>query len=200
VILQAFYEVLIDGGWVAIVLALLTIALWMCVGLRWALLNNQALSLPMQKIVLCSLSGSLQSQTRDRLSDLLWLEISAQGRRFVTTIDTIVIIAPLLGLLGTVLGMMETFDALAAGSGAVPAEVMSGGISKAMLTTQLGLLAALPGLFFSRMLKRMEAKAATGLWNETVNALASRSEPAALYEGSARLTQPHAVDISGVDL
>ena len=54
--------------------------------------------------------------------------------------------APLLGLLGTVTGMIETFEALAHFGGDMGGR-MAGGISRALLTTQIGLLVALPGVF-----------------------------------------------------
>ena len=59
--------------------------------------------------------------------------------------------APLLGLLGTVAGMVETFTAL---GGVTDMDTMTSGISKALLTTQLGLLIALPGVFGLVYLKR----------------------------------------------
>lgn len=52
--------------------------------------------------------------------------------------------APLMGLLGTVLGMMETFEAVGSRSGEA-ASLVAGGISQALVTTQVGLVAALPG-------------------------------------------------------
>lgn len=54
--------------------------------------------------------------------------------------------APLLGLLGTVLGMIETFSAVSIRSGG-GAAMVAGGISQALITTQAGLVAALPGTF-----------------------------------------------------
>lgn len=65
-----------------------------------------------------------------------------------------VVAAPLLGLLGTVLGMIETFDAVALRSGET-AEMVAGGISQALITTQVGLVAALPGTFGLAHLQRL---------------------------------------------
>ena len=63
--------------------------------------------------------------------------------------------APLLGLLGTVTGMLATFDALAAGSGGDKTmDLVAGGISEALITTETGLVIALPGLFFQFILAR----------------------------------------------
>jgi biopolymer transport protein ExbB len=56
--------------------------------------------------------------------------------------------APLLGLLGTVLGMIDTFGALHRGGGNV-VDLISSGIAKALITTETGLLLALPGYFLA---------------------------------------------------
>jgi biopolymer transport protein ExbB len=63
--------------------------------------------------------------------------------------------APLLGLLGTVAGMLTTFNALGSGSGAEKTMGMvAGGISEALITTETGLVVALPGLFFHHLLEQ----------------------------------------------
>ena len=63
--------------------------------------------------------------------------------------------APLLGLLGTVTGMLATFGALATGSGGEKTMAMvADGISEALITTETGLVIALPGLFFQYQLTR----------------------------------------------
>ncbi len=63
--------------------------------------------------------------------------------------------APLLGLLGTVTGMLATFGALASGSGGEKTMgLVAGGISEALITTETGLIIALPGLFFQYLLSR----------------------------------------------
>ena len=63
--------------------------------------------------------------------------------------------APLLGLLGTVTGMLATFGALASGSGGDKTMgLVAEGISEALVTTETGLIIALPGLFFQYQLSR----------------------------------------------
>ncbi|MBN2511453.1 MAG: MotA/TolQ/ExbB proton channel family protein [Sedimentisphaerales bacterium] len=64
-------------------------------------------------------------------------------------------VAPLLGLLGTVTGMLTTFAALASGSGGDKTMgLVAEGISEALITTETGLVIALPGLFFQYQLVR----------------------------------------------
>ncbi len=63
--------------------------------------------------------------------------------------------APLVGLLGTVTGMLTTFGGLASGSGGDKTMgVVASGISEALITTETGLVIALPGLFFRYQLAR----------------------------------------------
>ncbi|PHR28553.1 MAG: flagellar motor protein MotA [Desulfotalea sp.] len=71
----------------------------------------------------------------------------------LATIGVMVAIAPLFGLLGTVTGMIETFDVLAI-FGTGNSKAMAGGISEALITTQTGLLMAVPGLYMKNFLTR----------------------------------------------
>lgn len=67
------------------------------------------------------------------------------------TLNTLAVLAsvlPLLGLLGTVIGMIKAFSVVESMGGSVNASVLAGGIWEAMLTTAFGLLAAIPLLFF----------------------------------------------------
>lgn len=75
--------------------------------------------------------------------------VVAQLERFLNTLGTIAAIAPLLGLLGTVFGMIDIFGVIVeAGTG--NAAVLAGGISKALITTAAGLSVAIPALMFHR--------------------------------------------------
>jgi biopolymer transport protein ExbB len=72
---------------------------------------------------------------------------------YLSVIGVLAAIAPLLGLLGTVTGMIATFDVLAV-FGTGNAKAMAGGISEALVTTQTGLLVAIPGLYMKGFLDR----------------------------------------------
>lgn len=61
--------------------------------------------------------------------------------------------APLLGLLGTITGMIQTFTALSARSGADTSSMIASGISKALLTTNAGLVVAIPAIFLTFLIK-----------------------------------------------
>ena len=67
--------------------------------------------------------------------------------RFLTTLQTIAAISPLLGLLGTVTGMIDVFDTIVV-HGTGNATVLAGGISEALITTATGLSIAIPTLVF----------------------------------------------------
>lgn len=64
--------------------------------------------------------------------------------RFTGIVSTIATISPMIGLLGTVTGMMKSFSALS--SGATASQRLAGGITEALLTTALGLLVAIPSI------------------------------------------------------
>ncbi len=74
-------------------------------------------------------------------------------RRSLSVIAVLAAVAPLFGLLGTVTGMITTFDVITL-FGTGNAKAMAGGISEALITTQSGLLVAIPGLFMSAFLIR----------------------------------------------
>ena len=73
--------------------------------------------------------------------------------RYLSTLAVLGSTAPLLGLLGTVLGMIKAFIVVENMGGSVNAAVLAGGIWEAMLTTAFGLLVAIPLLFFHNYLE-----------------------------------------------
>lgn len=73
--------------------------------------------------------------------------------RYLAVIGVLATMAPLLGLLGTVVGMITTFDIIAV-FGTGNAKAMAGGISQALITTQTGLIIAIPGLYMKGFLAR----------------------------------------------
>ena len=104
-----------------------------------------------------------------RILEQQTLRLQPRIRRCLSTIAILAATAPLLGLLGTVTGMVATFDIIAL-FGTGNAKALSGGISQALITTQSGLLVGIPGFFMSRMLTR-RAHAIERRLAETVIAL-----------------------------
>lgn len=80
-------------------------------------------------------------------------QVSHELERYLTSLGIIVQITPLLGLLGTVFGMIEVFTELM-GAGAGNASLLAGGISTALLTTAAGLTVAIPALILHRFFMR----------------------------------------------
>lgn len=100
------------------------------------------------------LAAGLVNSRRDR--DIMKESIEEVGRhvvhemeRFLNTLGTIAAITPLLGLLGTVIGMIKVFAVITAEGVGNPA-VLAEGISEALITTATGLTIAIPSLMFFR--------------------------------------------------
>ncbi len=105
------------------------------------------------------LSSALRQYITNKKIDyeLLEAEVEKTGRtiahnleKYMTTLGTIAAVAPLMGLFGTVVGMIELF----ASGGAANTEHVARGISIALYNTALGLVVAIPALIFWRHFKR----------------------------------------------
>ena len=92
-----------------------------------------------------------------QIRELMISESSINLNKSLLMITTLVAVCPLLGLLGTVTGMIEVFDVMATAGNSNP-RAMASGVSKATIPTMSGLLAALSGLYFSVQLKRFAQK------------------------------------------
>lgn len=93
---------------------------------------------------------------RHHSRDIMKASIEDTGRhvvheleRYLNTLGTIAAVSPLLGLLGTVIGTIRVFQAISSVGTGNP-QVLSGGISTALLTTAGGLIVAIPSLMFYR--------------------------------------------------
>ena len=152
-----------QGGWVSYVLAVLNIFLWSAVIRRALVLRAPQKTVGQQperkggaiarfKIQAKSVHGSpvrlkrLVERARNDLETM---------RGFIFTL---VAVAPLLGLLGTVIGMIEMFGSLQGTLSSNGESTVAGGISTALVTTQLGLVIAAPGLIASYLLGRQQVR------------------------------------------
>lgn len=93
-------------------------------------------------------------QEREHLEDIVAEAVLHENNfldRFGTAIMVIAAVAPLLGLLGTVTGMISTFDVITEFGTGDP-KMLSGGISEALVTTELGLIVAIPALLIGNLL------------------------------------------------
>lgn len=154
-------------------LVLATLVLWFALGFRMALLQRgtqrgarpllERLSQGVQPskngiLVRAARKGlALQQRGLPHLRRFLDDAFATEVRdlsRFNVLITTIVMVSPLMGLLGTVVGMIETFDSLGDLSLYSQSGGIAGGISQALFTTQMGLAVSIPGLVVNGMLTR----------------------------------------------
>jgi biopolymer transport protein ExbB len=108
---------------------------------------------PMGKLLAVGLTHHHRSREvlRERLEDA-GRHVVSDLERFLNTLGTIAGVSPLLGLLGTVTGIIKAFNAISVGGMGDP-RLLSGGISEALVTTAAGLLVAIPSLIAYRYLR-----------------------------------------------
>jgi len=124
-----------------------------------------------------------QSQDSDpetlelRLDEAVLRETS-KLERFIWIVKVVSVVAPLLGLLGTVTGMIQTFQAITL-FGAGDPKMMAGGISEALVTTMLGLITAIPLVLLHAALANSTKRITDTLDEQSAGLIALRSEEAA---------------------
>ncbi len=117
---------------------------------------SQKFPMPASRVIMAGLKKCFSGQTKEAKEAM---EIRAMQElpfyeRRLSTLVVIANISPLLGLLGTVTGMIKTFTVIAAVGVGKPAE-MAGGISEALLTTAAGLSVAIPTVVIHHYLSRL---------------------------------------------
>lgn len=161
------------GGYVMPPLFLFAFVLWFAIGVRVAelrrgstrsvrlLLRRHREGMPHAPRGLIEQAVAIGVQVAERRPPDLrrWLDdafadLERSTRHYHTLIISIVAAAPVLGLLGTVNGMIETFDSLGDMSLFAQSGGIAGGISQALFTTQMGLAVAIPGLVIGGLLDR----------------------------------------------
>lgn len=164
-----------QGGFVMYPLGLLTFVLWFALGMRHAALkrgSTRSVRVLVQRYrekIQHAPEGVIDSavvkalklaeEGRENLRRNLDLEFAGTMKKISSggvLINSVVVVAPLLGLLGTVTGMIETFNSLGDMSMYSQSGGIAGGISAALFTTQLGLTVAIPGLVVGRHFDRIQ--------------------------------------------
>ena len=112
-----------------------------------------------------------------KLSERILREVPKLTSR-LTLIKIISVVAPLIGLLGTVTGMINTFQAITLFGTGDP-KLMAGGISQALVTTVLGLVVAIPMVFISTLLNTRSRGIINILQQQSAGIVAERSEKGA---------------------
>lgn len=171
-----------SGGFVMPPLLLCTMMLWYGLGYRyWTLKESYRMGVRdmlifYQKNPQAPAKGILDDAVKRGLAlkkqgyanlrrhlDSSFSEYDKEMRKYAVLIKIIVMIAPLLGLLGTVSGMIETFDSLASMALFTQSGGIAGGISQALFTTQMGLAVAIPGVLIQSTLNRRQINLQTDL-------------------------------------
>lgn len=112
-------------------------------------LNNSSIA----RVLMAGISRHKKTrmQVKEAIEDVGRLE-AANLERFLTVLGTIAGIAPLLGLLGTVTGMIKAFSVISQAGIGNP-QMLAGGISEALITTAAGLTVAIPAFVFYKLLR-----------------------------------------------
>ncbi|KJV07679.1 MotA/TolQ/ExbB proton channel family protein [Methylocucumis oryzae] len=177
------FEIIKSGGWMMLPLILCSITAMAIIAERFWSLQRKKIIPPglVKQVWAVSREKKLDDHILDRLRDSSCLGyimaaglanshygrdvmkecIEEAGRqvvykleRYLNTLGTIASITPLLGLLGTVVGMIQAFSAIVAQGIGDPA-VLAEGISVALITTAAGLTVAIPSLIFHRYFERL---------------------------------------------
>jgi biopolymer transport protein ExbB len=177
--LARIYDYLAQGGWIMLPLIACSLVMWGLIVDRfwflhklrkWDITTDEALRVLRGDAAADERPGLRAQVVREFMSQRsgdpeLDREILAacakrvrpRISRALAAIGTLAAVAPLLGLLGTVVGMVATFDVIAV-FGTGNARALAGGVSVALVTTQCGLLVAIPGLLISRALERLAGR------------------------------------------
>lgn len=170
--LNQIIDIWISGGWVMIPLALLAMLIY-TTGLEllfylrkgtvqlgrenewlvWIQDPSKAVGRFGEIIRYTQNEVTTSRDVRNRFEEVRLYMFTGLNHRLIF-LTTLVAAAPLMGLLGTVIGMFGTFDAISMGGGSETTSMVAAGISEALITTQTGLFIALPGIFMILVLRR----------------------------------------------
>jgi len=174
-IFQQFLGYLQSGGYVMPPLIVATVLLWWMLGYRYAALSRGTVrgTRPLvyrylkgkkpsrDGVLVRALKKGMKLRAENpphlrRFLDDAFAEEEREIQKYKVVITTIVLVAPLLGLLGTVSGMIETFESLGDMSLFSQSGGIAGGISQALITTQMGLAVSIPGLIVNGILDKKQ--------------------------------------------
>jgi biopolymer transport protein ExbB len=136
------------GGWVMVAILLLSVLMWALILDRYLFFYRRRADLVREAVESWRASSGASPLLNRRLRAALTASFHGRLGSWLITIEVITAVLPLLGLLGTVGGMIQTFEVMTVfGSGNVRG--MADGISQALITTMAGLMTALAGMYFA---------------------------------------------------
>lgn len=156
--LEALQAFLITGGNVLVAIMIITFFMWALILERLMFWSTARGGVDKRAQRAWEARKDRKSWYAHAVRDMLISEARQEMERFNGIIRALVSVTPLLGLLGTVTGMVEVFDVMAV-TGSSNARLMAAGISKATIPTMAGLVASLSGLIFINAFERSASQA-----------------------------------------
>lgn len=140
-------QFLSSGGPVLYGILIISILLWVLIIDRYWFFSKESLRLCSEKQDKWHELPTHEDWNALKIRSLLISQVSVEFDRYRSTIHLLVVICPLMGLLGTVTGMINVFDVMAV-TGTGNARAMASGISMATVPTMAGMVVSLIGLYF----------------------------------------------------
>lgn len=144
------------GGDVLTLIAITILAMWVLIVERLIFYRTELPGMARAIQDIWEGRAERRSWRAHRIREAMISRFSMSANRSVAVIQTLVALCPLLGLMGTVTGMIEVFDVMAI-SGTGNARSMAAGVSKATVPTMAGMVGALSGVFLITMITRTVA-------------------------------------------
>ena len=139
------------GGTVLVVISWTIFIMWGLILERVLFFRSRLKQLMSEALAVWESRPEHHSWEAAQIRELLISRVKMAAHAGLPMIKTLVALCPLLGLLGTAVGMIEVFDVMAI-TGTGNARVTASGVSKAIVTTMAGMVGALSGVFFASML------------------------------------------------
>ena len=156
-IIDAVNTFMLRGGPVLWIIAWLLLIKWSLVFERVWYLNTTHKKNVKNTLAEWNARSDKSSWSAHQIRTMMISKISLDVRNTLPIIEVLVTICPLLGLIGTVTGMIAVFDVMAI-SGSSDARAMSSGVARATIPTMAGMVSALSGLLFSNQIERMASQ------------------------------------------
>lgn len=146
-----------SGGPVLYGILVISIVLWILILDRYWFFSRESQKLCLQHHAVWQGLASHENWEALKIRSLLISKVAIEFNRYRATIALLVVICPLMGLLGTVTGMINVFDVMAV-TGTGNARAMASGISMATIPTMAGMVVSLIGLYFKTRFDSMAKK------------------------------------------